>query len=49
MWLKWFFDRLVALVGMILLSPVLLVVAVLVAVKTPGSPVIFAPYSVGLI
>lgn len=47
MWLKWFFDRLVALVGMILLSPVLLVVAVLVAVKTPGSPVIFSQKRVG--
>ncbi len=47
MWLKWLFDRFVALVGLIVLSPVLLVVAVLVAVKTPGGPVIFSQKRVG--
>lgn len=47
MWLKWLFDRFVALIGLIFLSPVLLVVAVLVAVKTPGCPVIFSQKRVG--
>lgn len=47
MWLKWLFDRFVSLVGLIVLSPVLLVVAVLVAVKTPGGPVIFSQKRVG--
>ncbi len=47
MWLKWLFDRFVALVGLVVLSPVLLVVAVLVAIKTPGGPVIFSQQRVG--
>lgn len=47
MWLKWLFDRFVALIGLIFLSPVLLVVAVLVAVMTPGGPVIFSQKRVG--
>ena len=47
MWLKWLFDRFVALVGLIVLSPVLLVVAVLVAIKMPGGPVIFSQKRVG--
>ena len=47
MWFKWLFDRFVALIGLIFLSPVLLVVAVLVAVKTPGGPVIFSQKRVG--
>lgn len=47
MWLKWLFDRFVALVGLIVLSPVLLVVAIHVAVKTPGGPVIFSQKRVG--
>lgn len=47
MWLKWLFDRFVALIGLIVLSPVLLVVAMLVAIKTPGGPVIFSQKRVG--
>ena len=47
MWFKWLFDRFVALIGLVVLSPVLLVVAVLVAVKTPGGPVIFSQKRVG--
>ena len=47
MWLKWLFDRFVGLIGLVVLSPVLLVVAVLVAVKTPGGPVIFSQKRVG--
>lgn len=47
MWLKWLFDRFVGLIGLVVLSPVLLVVAVLVAVMTPGGPVIFSQKRVG--
>lgn len=39
--LKWFFDRVVALVGLSFLWPVLLVVAILVKVKMPGGPAFF--------
>ena len=34
--LKWIFDRVVALIGLLVLWPVLLIVAVLVKVKMPG-------------
>lgn len=47
MTLKWIFDRLMALIGLIFLSPVLLVVAILVRVKMPGGPVIFRQKRVG--
>ena len=41
MLLKWIFDRLMALVGLMVLWPVLLVVAVLIRVKMPGGPAFF--------
>ena len=47
MWLKWLFDRSVALVGLILISPVLLVVAILVRIKMPDGPVLFRQKRVG--
>lgn len=47
MWLKWLFDRSVALIGLILISPVLLVVAILVKAKDPEGPVIFRQKRVG--
>lgn len=37
--LKWIFDRLVALIGLLVLWPVLLVVAVMVKVKFAGEEV----------
>jgi len=46
--LKYIFDRLMALVGLLVLWPVLLVVAILIAVKMPGGPVIFKQKRVGL-
>ena len=46
--LKWIFDRLVSLIGLLFLWPVLLVVAVLVKVKMPGGPVLFVQKRVGL-
>ena len=47
MFLKYLFDRLVAFIGLLLLWPVLLVVAVLVKVKMPGGPVLFIQKRVG--
>ena len=37
MWLKWLFDRVVAFIGLALLWPVPLVVAILVKVKMPAA------------
>lgn len=47
MFLKWIFDRGMALVGLLVLWPVLLVVAILIRVKMPGGPVIFKQKRVG--
>lgn len=47
MWAKWLFDRIMSLVGLIVLSPVLLVVAILIRVKMPGGPVLFKQKRVG--
>ncbi len=45
--MKFLFDRIVSFFGLLFLSPVLLVVAVLVKVKMPEGPVIFAQKRVG--
>ena len=45
--LKWIFDRVAALVGLLLLWPVLLVVAIMVKVKMPGGPAFFVQKRVG--
>ena len=45
--LKFLFDRLVALLGLLILWPVLLVVAILVKVKMPGGPAFFVQKRVG--
>lgn len=45
--LKWIFDRVVALIGLLFLWPVLLVVAILVKVKMPGGPALFVQKRVG--
>lgn len=47
MWAKWLFDRIMSLVGLIILSPVLLVVAILIRVKMPDGPVLFKQKRVG--
>ena len=47
MFLKYLFDRVVALIGLLCLWPVLAVVAVLVKVKMPGGPVFFVQQRVG--
>ena len=46
--LKFIFDRIVSLLGLIILSPVLLVVAILIRLKMPGGPVFFRQKRVGL-
>ena len=45
--LKYIFDRVMALVGLCLLWPVLLVVGVLIHIKMPGGPAIFKQKRVG--
>lgn len=45
--LKFIFDRLMALIGLLVLWPVLLVVAILIRIKMPGGPVIFKQRRVG--
>ena len=47
MLLKWISDRLAAFIGLVVLLPVLLIVAVLVKVKMPGGPVLFVQKRVG--
>ena len=44
--LKWLFDKLASLFGLLFLSPILLVVAILIKVKMPG-PVLFCQKRVG--
>lgn len=44
---KWLFDRTMALIGLLVLWPLLLVVALLIRVKMPGGPVIFKQKRVG--
>ena len=45
--IKWIFDRVVAAIGLLILWPVLLVVAILVKVKMPGGPAFFVQKRVG--
>ena len=45
--LKFLFDRIVALVGLAVLWPVLIVVAILIKIKMPGGPVLFVQKRVG--
>lgn len=45
--LKYIFDRVVALIGLLFLWPVLLIVAILVKLKMPGGPAFFVQKRVG--
>jgi len=47
MWLKFIFDRFVSFVGLLILWPVLLFVAILVKIKMPGGPAFFVQKRVG--
>lgn len=46
--MKYIFDRVVALIGLLVLWPVLLIVAIMVKVKMPGGPAFFVQKRVGL-
>ena len=45
--LKWIFDRVLALIGLLFLWPMLLIVAIVVKVKMPGGAVFFIQKRVG--
>lgn len=45
--LKWIFDRSVALVGLLMLWPLLVIIALMVKVKMPGGPAFFVQNRVG--
>ena len=47
MFLKFIFDRIVALFGLLLLWPVIVITAILVKVKMPGGPAFFVQKRVG--
>lgn len=47
LFVKWMFDRAVSFVGLLFLWPVLLTVAILIKIKMPGGPVLFAQQRVG--
>ncbi len=47
MLLKWIFDRLVALIGLLVLWPVFLVVALMIRIKMPDGPIFFVQKRVG--
>lgn len=45
--LKFIFDRVIALIGLLALSPILLITAILVAIKMPKGPIIFKQKRIG--
>lgn len=45
--LKWIFDRVVALIALLVLWPLFLIVAILVKIKMPGGPAFFVQKRVG--
>ena len=45
--LKFLFDRIVSFIGLAVLWPVLLIVAILIKIKMPGGPVLFVQKRVG--
>lgn len=45
--LKFIFDRIVSLIGLLILWPVLIIVTILVKIKMPGGPVFFVQQRVG--
>lgn len=45
--LKYLFDRIVAFLGLAVLWPVLLIVAILIKIKMPGGPAFFVQKRVG--
>lgn len=44
---KFLFDRIVSLIGLLVLWPVLIIIAILIKKKMPGGPILFAQQRVG--
>lgn len=47
MFLKFFFDCVASLLGLLILSPVLVIIGILIRIKMPGGPVLFKQRRVG--
>ena len=47
MLVKWVFDRLASLLGLLMLWPILIVLTILVTLKMPGGPAFFTQKRVG--
>ena len=45
--IKWLFDRIMSLLGLLVLSPILVIVAVLIKTRMPGGSVLFTQWRVG--
>lgn len=45
--IKYLFDRIASFIGLIVLSPIMLIVAILIRIKMPGGPVLFKQERVG--
>ena len=45
--IKWIFDRVVSLIGLLFLWPLLLIMAIMVKIKMPGGPAFFVQKRVG--
>lgn len=45
--IKYLFDRITSFIGLIVLSPIMLIVAILIRIKMPGGPVLFKQERVG--
>ena len=45
--LKWIFDRVIALIGLVVLLPVFLVISILIKIKMPDGPILFRQKRVG--
>lgn len=47
MFFKCLFDRVASLLGLVILSPILVIIAILICIKMPGGPVVFKQKRVG--
>ena len=45
--IKWIFDRVVSLIGLLCLWPILLIITILVKIKEPGGPILFRQKRIG--
>lgn len=47
MFIKYIFDRIVSIIGLVILSPLLLIIALLIKLESPRSPIIFKQLRIG--